>query len=102
MDAMSPNWNWFALGLLVGAAKVMTIGTVAFGIAWWRARRRVRELEAEQVETPIGDARLDRIEQGLDLLAAQLERVARSQEEITQQLGKGPERRLPLGADSPD
>ena len=99
---MSPNWNWFALGLLVGAAKVMTIGTVAFGIAWWRARRRVRELEAEQAETPIGDARLDRIEQGLEVVATQLEQVVRAQAEINRQLVNGPERRLRLGADSPD
>jgi hypothetical protein len=42
---VNPELTGFALGLLLGAAKVMTIGTIGFGIAWWRARLRVRALE---------------------------------------------------------
>ena len=48
---MSPELTGFALGLLLGAAKVMTIGTIGFGIAWWRARKRVRVLEADLQES---------------------------------------------------
>ena len=44
---MNPELTGFALGLLLGAAKVMTIGTIGFGIAWWRARLRVRALETD-------------------------------------------------------
>ena len=47
---MNPELTGFALGLLLGAAKVMTIGTIGFGIAWWRGRRRIRELEADLQE----------------------------------------------------
>ena len=49
--AMSPELSGFALGLLLGAAKVMGIAAVGFGIAWWRARLRIKSLEAELEET---------------------------------------------------
>ena len=48
---MSPVVTGFALGLLLGAAKVMAIAAVGFGIAWWRGRLRIRSLEAELLET---------------------------------------------------
>ena len=44
---MSPELTGFAVGLLLAAAKVMGIGMVGFGIAWWRARLRIKALEAE-------------------------------------------------------
>ena len=44
---IDPTLSGFALGLLLGAAKVGLIGTVGFGIAWWRTRRKLRRLEAE-------------------------------------------------------
>jgi hypothetical protein len=47
---MGPQLTGFALGLLLGAAKVMAIAAVGFGIAWWRARLRVKSLEAELLE----------------------------------------------------
>ena len=48
---MSPELTGFALGLLLGAAKVMAISTVVFGVAWWRARLRIKALEAELSES---------------------------------------------------
>jgi uncharacterized membrane protein YciS (DUF1049 family) len=48
---VSPELSGFALGLLVGAAKVLGIAAVGFGIAWWRARLRIKSLEAELKET---------------------------------------------------
>lgn len=48
---MSPELTGFVLGLLLGAAKVMTIAAVGFGVAWWRGRLRIRSLEAELSET---------------------------------------------------
>lgn len=47
---MGPQLTGFALGLLLGAAKVMGIAAIGFGIAWWRARLRVKSLEAELLE----------------------------------------------------
>jgi uncharacterized membrane protein YciS (DUF1049 family) len=44
---LDPELTGFALGLLLGAAKVMTIGTIGFAIAWWRGRQRIRSLEAD-------------------------------------------------------
>ena len=72
----------FALGLLLGATKVLAIGAVGFGIAWWRARSRVRALEAANPSPAPLEERLDRLEQSLDYQTAQLERLATSQEEL--------------------
>ena len=76
-----------ALGLLIGAAKVLLIGTVGFGIAWWRAKRRIQELEALRAEPPLTDERLDRLEQNLDYLASQLDRVVQGQVDLVRQIG---------------
>lgn len=43
--SLDPQVTGFALGLLLGAAKVGFIGSVGFGIAWWRSRRKVQRLE---------------------------------------------------------
>lgn len=40
----------FLLGGLVVAVKGLAIGAVGFGIAWWRARGRIRQLEAEVLD----------------------------------------------------
>jgi hypothetical protein len=82
----------FLLGVLVVSAKVLGIGAVGFGIAWWRARRRIRELEGERqpAAQPLLD-RIDRLENTLDAVAAALERLAAGQSEL--------QRRLPSSVD---
>ena len=88
---MEPELSGFALGLLFGAAKVLAITTGIFGVAWWRSRRRVRELGAE-IQRPALDAeRLDRLEQSLEYVAGQLERMADGQMAISRRLGEGAE-----------
>ena len=76
----------FALGLLFGAAKVLLIGTVGFGIAWWRTRRRLRALEIEHAQPSLTDERLARLEQGFDYLASQMDRLVAGQAELTREL----------------
>ena len=73
---MSPELTGFALGLLLGAAKVMAIATVVFGVAWWRARLRIKALEAELSESG-GRApdRLQQLEDRVDRLSAQLDQL---------------------------
>lgn len=85
---MEPELSGFALGLLFGAAKTLAITTGIFGIAWWRARRRVRELEAEVGKPSLDAERLDRLEQTMEYLAGQLERVADGQVAIGRRLGE--------------
>jgi hypothetical protein len=78
---MSPELTGFLLGLLLGAAKVMTIGTVGFGIAWWRGRVRIRALEAELLElgqSSGGDA------ERLRLLEARMAVINRQLEQLTE------------------
>ncbi|MGH7586594.1 MAG: hypothetical protein ACREMH_10130 [Gemmatimonadales bacterium] len=97
---MDPALSGFALGLLVGAAKVFLIGTVGFGIAWWRTRRRLQVLEAEHARPSITDERLDRLEQGFDYLASQLDRLVEGQGELARQLNlpEAHPRELPSGS----
>ena len=81
------------LGALLVSAKVLGIGAVGFGIAWWRARNRIRQLEAQRQldPQPLLD-RMDRLEGSLDSVAAALERLAAGQSEL--------QRRLPPAASS--
>ena len=75
---MDPQLSGFALGLLFGAAKIGAIGTVAFGVAWWRVRRKLRRLErasADQIE-----ARLASLEESAQLSAGQLDRLLDAQD----------------------
>ena len=72
----------FLLGALLVSAKGLGIGAVGFGIAWWRARNRIRHLEAQQQldPQPLLD-RMDRLEGTLDSVAAALDRLAAGQSE---------------------
>lgn len=86
---MSPEFTGFALGLLLGAAKVMAIAAVGFGVAWWRARGRIRALEAEQLETDrqiLESDNLRQINESLSDLRLYLERLDTTQAELLRQL----------------
>lgn len=99
---MDPQLSGFALGLLLGAAKVLAIAAVGFGIAWWRVRARVRKLEAEQLQPVWTEERLARLEQGLDYAASQLDQLVRTQTELNHRLsGSAEENRVRLRASTP-
>ncbi len=77
----------FLLGALLMSAKALGIGAVGFGIAWWRARSRIHQLEAERKLDPQPLLeRLDRLEGTLDSVAAALERLAAGQSELQRRL----------------
>ena len=77
----------FLLGALLVSAKVLGIGAGGFGIAWFRARNRIRQLEAQRhlEPQPLLD-RMDRLEGTLDSVAATLERLAAGQSELQRRL----------------
>ena len=77
----------FLLGALLVSAKALGIGALGFGIAWWRARNRIRQLEAQRQldPQPLLD-RMDRLEGTLDSVAAALERLAAGQSELQRRL----------------
>jgi hypothetical protein len=83
----------FLLGALLVSAKGLAFGAVGFGIAWWRARKRIHELEAQSHidPQPLLD-RMDRLEGTLDSVAVAMERLATGQREL--------QRRLPPPANS--
>ena len=72
----------FLLGALLVSAKALGIGALGFGIAWWRASKRIRQLEADRQldPQPLLD-RMDRLEGSLDSMAAALERLTAGQSE---------------------
>jgi hypothetical protein len=74
----------FFLGGLFVAAKVLGIGALGFGIAWWRARNRIRLLEAQRHLDP--QALLERLEGILDTVAGTLERLTAGQTELQRRL----------------
>jgi hypothetical protein len=98
---MDPTLSGFALGLLLGAAKVGTIGTVAFGIAWWRSRTKLRRLEATLPDpTPARlEERLASLEQIAEYTASQMDRLVQAQDDLAKQLA-APQARanLPKGS----
>jgi len=77
---MDPTLSGFALGLLVGAAKIGAIGTIGFAIAWWRTRARLRHLEAALPDPASLDERLANLEQVADYTAAQVSRLLEAHE----------------------
>ena len=91
----------FLLGALAVSAKGIGIGAVGFGIAWWRARNRIRQLEAQrQLDPQQLEDRLDRLEGALDSVAATLERLAAGQSELQRRLP--PPRASPEATHSPN
>jgi hypothetical protein len=83
---MDPTLSGFALGLLLAASKAGVIGTLAFGIAWWRTRKKLRRLE-EALPDPASLAeRLANLEQMADYSASQMDRLVASQDALTRQI----------------
>ena len=76
---MDPTLSGFALGLLLGAAKIGFVGTVGFGIAWWRTRAKLRRLEAALPDPARLEERLANLEQLADYSAGQIDRLIASQ-----------------------
>ena len=79
---MDPTLSGFALGLLLGAAKVGFIGTVGFGIAWWRTRAKLRRLESALPDPARLEERLASLEQIADYSAGKLDRLVEGQEAL--------------------
>ena len=80
---MDPTLSGFALGLLLGAAKLGAIGTVGFGIAWWRTRARLRRLESELPDPGSLEERLANLESLTEQTAGQVNRLVEAQEART-------------------
>jgi uncharacterized iron-regulated membrane protein len=87
---MDPTLSGFALGLLLGAAKIGLIGTVVFGVLWWKTRAKLRRLEGTLPDPARIEERLASIEQIADYTASQMDRLVKSQEETTRQLRPPP------------
>ena len=83
---MDPTLSGFALGLLLATAKIGAIGTLAFGIAWWRIRKKLNRLEAALPDPAALAERLANLEQMADYSASQIERLVESQDALTRQL----------------
>ena len=89
---MDPQLSGFALGLLFAAAKVGLIGTVGFGIAWWRTRRKLQHLEDVLPDPGRLDERLASLEQNTDYIGAKLSELADTQALLMRQINTAPGR----------
>lgn len=87
---MDPTLSGFALGLLLAAAKVGAIGTVAFGIAWWRTRKKLQRLEAALPDPASLAERLASLEQMADFSASRMEQLIESQDALARQIAAPP------------
>jgi hypothetical protein len=87
---MDPTLSGFALGLLLAAAKVGIIGTVAFGVAWWRTRTKLRRLEATLPDPASLAERLANLEQMADYSASQMDRLLETHNALARQLAAPP------------
>ncbi len=84
----------FMVGALVASVKGLGLLAIGAGVGWWRARRRIRELEGQllQVATDgrtVGSGDTERLEQGLDYLATQIQALAEEQRKLTRQIPPG-------------
>ena len=77
----------FLLGVLLASVKGLGIGAVGFGIAWWRARVRIRQLEdAQRPDAAALEERLGRLEGSLDYMTSALDRLATGQDDLRKRL----------------
>ena len=77
------------LGVLLASTKALALVAVGFGIAWWRGRARIRELEAARPSGQELDERLGRVENSLDYITSTLERLGSSQDDLRRQRPPG-------------
>ena len=93
---MDPTLSGFALGLLFGAAKIGAIGTLVFGIAWWKTRKKLQRLEASLPDPASLAERLANLEQLADYSANQMDRIVEGQDALSRELAAPVEKaRLP-------
>lgn len=85
---MDPQLSGFALGLLVGAAKIGLLGTIGFGIAWWRAYRKLRRYEEVFADPDRLEERLASVEQSSDYTSAKLTELLETQAALIRQLSR--------------
>jgi hypothetical protein len=81
----------FVFGALVASLKGLGLVAIGAGVAWWRARRRVRELEAQLAAAASAGAGEDlaRLEDGLNFLAEQVRALTEDQRAILHRLNRG-------------
>lgn len=97
---MDPQLSGFALGLLFAAAKVGLLGTLGFGIAWWRARRRLRRYEDGLPDPGRLEERLASLEQASEYTTAKLADLVDTQATFLRAIrAELPRTRLPAPAE---
>ena len=89
---MDPQLSAFTLGLLFAAAKVGAIGTIAFGIAWWRTHRKLQHLQATLPDPGRLEERLASLEQASDYTVSKLGELVEAQNALLRQGGASPAR----------
>ena len=84
--------------MLVVASVVFGAGTVGFAVAWIRARERAIRAEQRLAPAPEGDGRFDQLEQAVDAITLDVERMAEGQRFVSRLLAERAEREQEAGA----
>jgi hypothetical protein len=75
---------------LIVATGVLGVSTLGFAVAWIRARERAIRAEQRAAQTlaqvPDGDPRFDRLEQAVDAMAVEVERMSEGQRFVSKLL----------------
>ena len=77
---------------LILAAGVFGASTLGFAVAWLRARERAIRAEERAALAPRGDARFDRLEQAVEAVAVEVERMSEGQRFVSKLLAERVER----------
>ena len=68
-----------AIGIANVVIAVLFGSSVAFAVAWTRARERAIRAELTRVSSPESDIRLERLQQSVEAIAVEVERISEAQ-----------------------
>jgi hypothetical protein len=78
--------------LLLVTSGVFAATTVGFAVAWLRAREHAIRAEPRVGPVPEGDARMARLEQAMETMAVEVERMAEGQQFVDRLLAQRTDR----------
>ncbi len=78
--------------LLVIASALFGASTIAFAVAWMRARERAIRAESRVEQRPVGETRIDLLEHAMENVAVEVERIAEGQQFVSQVLSERADR----------
>jgi hypothetical protein len=83
--------------MLSFTAAILGVTTLGLAIAWVRTREKLLRARAVEIPAPTDQQSVRRLEEAVDAIALEVERIAEGQRYVTKLLGDRAEYRLPAG-----